>query len=166
MSDSKTADSHGDEAGAQLLAERSAQAMYSDDKASQALGIILSRIAPGEATMTMTVREDMINGHGTCHGGFTFLLADSTFAFACNSYNRSTVAASADISFLKAIAPGDTLTATAREVFREGRNGIYDIAVTDQNGATVAMFRGRSRTIRGTLVAETPVSETHDQGES
>lgn len=165
MSSGETAGDNGREMTAQAIAERSAQAMYADDKASQALGMELVHIAPGEATMTMTVREDMVNGHGICHGGYTFLLADSTFAFACNSYNRSTVAAGADIAFLKAIALGDVLTAQARETFRQGRSGIYDITVTDQDGTKVAVFRGRSRTIRGTLFPDTD-NGTQDQGEN
>ena len=144
---------------AQALAERAAAAMFDSDRASRSLGMQLVSISPGEATMTMTVREDMLNGHGICHGGFMFLLADSTFAFACNSHNRSTVAAHADISFVKAVALNDVLTARGSETFREGRNGIYDIVVTDQDGATVAHFRGKSRTISGSVVPEA----THSQ---
>lgn len=139
-------------ATAQDIAERSARAMYDSDKASRNLGMTLTAVAPGEATMTMTVRETMVNGHGICHGGYMFLLADSTFAFACNSYNERAVAAHCDISFVKPVKLGDVLTARGREVWREGRNGIYDITVTDQTGATVAEFRGRSRTIGGPVI--------------
>ena len=141
-----------DAADAQDLAERSARAMWDADKASRGLGMALVSVAPGEAVMTMTVADTMVNGHGICHGGYMFLLADSTFAFACNSRNERTVAAHCDISFVKAARLGDVLTARGREVWREGRNGIYDMVVTDHNGATVALFRGRSRTIGGPVI--------------
>lgn len=137
---------------AQDLAERAGRAMYDADMASRGLGIELVSVGPGTAVMTMTVRDTMVNGHGICHGGFVFLLADSTFAYACNGYNERTVAAHADISFVRAVKRGDVLTATGREVWREGRNGIYDMTVTDQAGTTVAVFRGRSRTIGGPVV--------------
>ncbi len=144
---------------AQALAERAAAAMLDKDSASRSLGMKLVSVAPGQATMTMTVRDDMLNGHGICHGGLMFLLADSTFAFACNSHNRNTVAAHADISFLRAAALNDVLTACGRETFQEGRNGIYDIVVSNQDGVTVAHFRGKSRTISGTVVPEEPHSQ-------
>jgi acyl-CoA thioesterase len=140
------------DAAAQDLAERAGRTMYDADKASQGLGMELVSVGPGTAVMTMTVRDTMVNGHGICHGGYMFLLADSTFAFACNSYNERTVAAHCDISFVKAVRLGDVLTATGREAWRQGRNGIYDMTVTDQNGETVAVFRGRSRTIGGAVV--------------
>jgi acyl-CoA thioesterase len=136
----------------QALAEACAAAMWARDRASAGLGMTIERVAPGEAVLAMTVRGDMVNGHDMCHGGFIFTLADSAFAFACNSYNVTTVAASCDIVFLKAARAGDRLTATAREVHREGRNGIYDIAVTDQTGAAIAQFRGKSRTIGGPVI--------------
>jgi acyl-CoA thioesterase len=136
----------------QALAEACAAAMWARDRASSGLGMTLERVAPGEAVLAMTVRDDMVNGHDVCHGGFIFTLADSAFAFACNSYNVTTVAASCDIAFLKVARAGDILRATAREVYREGRNGIYDIAVTDQTGATIAQFRGKSRTIGGAVI--------------
>ena len=142
-----------DDGAAQATAERSARAMLSRDKTSQALGMAIERVAPGEADMTMTVREDMINGHGTCHGGYIFTFADSAFAFACNSYNKVSVAASADISFLRAAMAGDRLTARARETYREGRNGIYDVEVHNQAGEVIAQFRGKSRTVRGEVDA-------------
>lgn len=138
----------------QPLAEASAAAMWARDKASQGLGMNIERVGPGEAVVTMTVRDDMVNGHDICHGGLIFTLADSAFAFACNAYNETTVAASCDISFIKAAKLGDRLTAVAREVYREGRNGIYDVVVTDQDGATVAHFRGRSRAIGGPVIEE------------
>lgn len=137
---------------AQRLAQQCADAMLARDTASSTLGMALASIAPGMSTMTMTVREDMVNGHGICHGGFIFTFADSAFAFACNSYDQLTVAAAADISFLRPVKAGETLTAVAREVFRKGRNGIYDILVTNQAGETVAVFRGKSRTLDQTIL--------------
>jgi acyl-CoA thioesterase len=114
----------------------------------------LVHVAPGAATLTMTVRPDMSNGQGNCHGGYIFLLADSAFAFACNSYNQVTVAQQASVSFLEPVRIGDRLTAEAREVNRRGRSGIYDIRVTNQDGLHVAEFRGLSRSVRGTHVPE------------
>ena len=136
----------------QALAEACAAAMWAHDRASRGLGMTIERVAPGQAVLAMTVGADMVNGHGMCHGGFIFTLADSAFAFACNSYNVTTVAASCDIAFVKPARAGETLRATAREVHREGRNGIYDIAVTDGSGAAIALFRGKSRTIGGPVV--------------
>jgi acyl-CoA thioesterase len=138
----------------QALAEACAAAMWARDRASAGLGMAIERVAPGEAVLTMTVRPDMVNGHDMCHGGFIFTLADSAFAFACNSYNVTTVAASCDIAFLRSARAGETLRATAREVHREGRNGIYDIAVTDASGAAIAHFRGKSRTIGGPVIQD------------
>jgi acyl-CoA thioesterase len=138
----------------QALAEACAAAMWARDEASANLGMAIERVGPGTAVVTMTVRPDMVNGHGMCHGGFIFTLADSAFAFACNSYNVTTVAASCDIAFLKPARVGETLRATAREVHRETRNGIYDIAVTDESGATIAHFRGKSRTIGGPVIPD------------
>lgn len=134
----------------QELAEASAKAMWNDDSASQRLGMSLDHIAPGEATLSMTVTEAMSNGHGNCHGGYIFTLADSAFAFACNSYNQLVVAQHCSISYLLPVRIGDRLTATAREVSRRGRSGIYDIRITNQDGAHVAEFRGHSRTVKGT----------------
>ena len=143
-------------ADAQTLAERVSAAMYARDRASQGLGMRIVRVAPGEAVMTMTVRADMLNGHAICHGGFVFTLADSTFAFACNSYNANTVAAGCSIEFLAPSREGDVLTATAHERAQEGRSGIYDIDVTNQNGATVAVFRGKSMRIKGQVIEGSP----------
>ena len=135
------------------VARRSADAMWADDRASQALGMRIVAVAPGRATLEMTVREDMVNGHAIGHGGLTFTLADSAFAFACNSYNRSTVAAGADIRFLAPTRLGDVLVAEAVERSREGRDGVYDVTV--RNGdVVVAEFVGRSKEIRGTLFEE------------
>lgn len=132
------------------LAEASAQAMWNDDSASQRLGMSLDHIAPGEATLSMTITTDMSNGHGNCHGGYIFTLADSAFAFACNSYNDVVVAQHCSITYLMPVRIGDRLTATARECSRRGRSGIYDIRITNQDGAHVAEFRGHSRTVKGT----------------
>lgn len=136
------------------LARACAQHMFAGDQASQGLGMQIANVGQGHATLTMIVRPDMVNGHKLCHGGFIFTLADSAFAFACNSYNLRTVAASAEVSFLKPAFEGESLTAHAQERWREGRNGIYDIAVTNQDGVVVAEFRGKSRTIKGAVLEE------------
>jgi len=133
----------------QNIAERSAQALFERDRASQALGMRLLEVRPGRARVVMTVRPDMVNGHDVCHGGIVFALADSAFAFACNAYNDSTVAAAAAIDFLAAARTGDELTAEASELWRTRRNGIYEISVTNQRGERVALFRGRSYRIDG-----------------
>ncbi len=124
--------------------------MWADDRASQALGMTLDAVSPGSATLTMTLREDMVNGHAIGHGGLTFTLADSAFAFACNSYNRVTVAAGAEIRFRRPTRLGDVLVATATERERLGRDGVYDVQVTVGDDV-VAMFVGRSKEIGGTL---------------
>ncbi len=136
------------------LARASAEAMWSGDRASQAMGMTLDEVGPGRATLSMAVRGDMTNGHKTCHGGFIFTLADSAFAFACNSYNQRTVAQMASITFLSPAHEGDRLTAVAQEIVRQGRSGIYDIRVTNQDGAHIAEFRGHSRTVKGTHLPE------------
>jgi acyl-CoA thioesterase len=145
-------DSTIDSGLAQHTAERAARVLYEQDRASQSLGMRITRIAPGEAELTMQVRPDMTNGHHICHGGLVFALADSAFAFACNSYGESTVAAAAAIDFLAAVREGDVLTATARELWRGGRSGLYEIVVTNQRGEPVALFRGRSQRVAGRLV--------------
>ena len=126
--------------------------MYAGDTASQALGIELLDAAPGSVRVAMTVRADMVNGHGICHGGVLFTLADSAFAFACNAYNDTTVAASGSIDFLAPARTGDELTAEAHELWRSRRNGIYEITVVNQRGERVALFRGRSYRVDGRLV--------------
>jgi acyl-CoA thioesterase len=136
------------------LAERAAAALFGRDRASQMLGMRLDAAWPGGARVVMRVRTDMVNGHGVCHGGLVFALADSAFAFACNSGNESTLAAAAAIDFLIAVREGDELTAEARELWRTRRNGIYEITVSNQRGARVALFRGRSYRIDGTVVDE------------
>ena len=140
---------------AQRLAEQSAQALYERDRASQALGMRLAAVGPGWARVVMTVRADMVNGHRVCHGGLVFALADSAFAFACNSYNESTVAAAGAIDFLAGAREGDELTAEARELWRTNRNGIYEINVSNQHGERVALFRGRSYRIAGHVMTPT-----------
>jgi len=143
-----------DPAAAQRTAERAARVLYEQDCASQSLGMRITRIAAGEAELTMQVRPDMTNGHHICHGGIVFALADSAFAFACNSYGDNTLAAAASIDFLAPAREGDTLTATARELWRGGRSGLYEIVVANQRGESVALFRGRSQRVAGRLVAE------------
>ncbi len=131
-------------AGAQALAERATAALFARDRASQALGMRITGVRPGWARVVMPVRPDMVNGHGVCHGGVVFTLGDSAFAFACNSYNDSTVAAAVTIDFLAAARAGDELTAEASELWRTRRNGLYEIVVTNQTGERIALFRGRS----------------------
>jgi len=139
---------------AQSLAERVAADMYARDRASQAMGMQISSIGPGYAELTMTVRADMLNGHAICHGGFIFTLADSAFAFACNSYNLTTVASGCAIDFVAPAREGDVLAAMARERSVSGRTGVYDIEVTNQRGETVAYFRGKSYRIKGHVIEE------------
>ena len=133
------------------LARRCADVMWADDRASQSLGMSLDVVGPGIATVSMPIRPDMANGHAIAHGGFVFALADTAFAFACNSYNERTVAQACDIVFALPARVGDVLIATAGERHRFGRNGIYDIRVA-RGGDVIAEFRGRSRTIGGSLV--------------
>jgi acyl-CoA thioesterase len=133
------------------LARACAEAMWKEDDASQGLGMEIIRVAPGEAVLTMTVTPQMVNGHGIAHGGFIFLLADSAFAFACNSHNERAVAAQCNISFIKPGKLGDRLVATAWEISKTGRSGIYDVRVTVDDTA-IAELRGHSRTIGGTWV--------------
>ena len=134
----------------QEVAEASAAAMWAGDNASKALGMSIRSVGPGRAVLEMTVREDMVNGHGIGHGGLTFTLADSAFAFACNSYNRSTVAQACEVRFTAPTRLGDVLVAEAVERSREGRDGTYDVTVR-RDDTVVATFVGRSREIRGTL---------------
>jgi acyl-CoA thioesterase len=130
------------------LARACGDAMWQEDDASKGLGMEILEVRPGQATMAMTVQPHMVNGQRIAHGGFIFLLADSTFAFACNSHNERAVAAQCNISFIKPGKLGDRLVATAREISRTGRSGIYDIRVTSDD-TVIAEFRGHSRTIGG-----------------
>lgn len=138
----------------QERAERCAKAMWSGDLASQATGMKLTRIAPGEAAFALTVEARHANGHGICHGGIIFTLADTAFAFACNSYNQSSVAQHNTITYSNPALIGDLLTANAVEVERIGRSGIYDVRVSNQDDKTIALFRGNCRTIKGQLFDE------------
>ena len=129
------------------IAHECARRMYADDRASRDLGITITDVAPGAATALFTVRDDMVNGHGICHGGYVFTLADTAFAFACNTYDDVTVAAGADVSFLEPVSAGAALTAVAVERSRRGRSGLYDVTVRTADGTVVAEFRGRSRSL-------------------
>jgi acyl-CoA thioesterase len=140
----------------QLLAEAVGAAMFARDHASQALGMALASIGPGHATVTMPVRSDMLNGHAICHGGLLFTLADSAFAFACNSYNASTVSIAGSIEYLAPGHLGDVLTATATEQSRVGSSGVFDVTVRNHEGIVLALFRGRSRRIPGEVIAVPP----------
>jgi acyl-CoA thioesterase len=136
----------------QSLAELAGKAMYERDPASQKLGMMLDEIRPGYARMSMPVRGDMLNGHGTCHGGYIFMLADSAFAFACNSHNHVTVGAGCTIDYLAPGREGDLLTAEAVEQALTGKTGVYDIVVTNQEGRKIALFRGKSHRVSGHVV--------------
>ncbi len=136
----------------QQLAEACSRVIAQRDQAAQALGIAVLGVAPGRATLSMRVRQDMLNGHNCCHGGMLFTLADTAFAHACNSYNRATVASGCNIDY---VAPGfadDTLTAIAEERQRSGRTGVYDVTIYNQQQQPLAYFRGKSYQIRGTLL--------------
>jgi acyl-CoA thioesterase len=134
-----------DDPQALSLARRSAAAMYEADLASRTLGIQIEHVAPGRATARMLVRETMLNGHDICHGGYVFLLADTAFAFACNTYGVVTVAAACDVVFLAPAHLGDQLIAEATERHRSGRAGIYDVTVHRSDATVIAEFRGHSR---------------------
>jgi acyl-CoA thioesterase len=136
----------------QEIADRAAQALFDGDRASQMLGMTIESCGPGRATVSMRVRPDMVNGHRICHGGLIFALADSAFAFACNSYGDNTVAAGAAIEFLAPGREGDLLRAIAQERWRAGKAGIYEIEVRNQRDETVALFRGRSHQVAGRLI--------------
>ena len=134
------------------LARATAAAMYENDACSRALGLEIVEVRAGYARLRMNVRDDFLNGHQICHGGLIFTLADSSFAFACNSRNHNTVASGCSIEFLRPVYGGDVLTAEAVEQTLNGRTGIYDIRVTNRAGDTVAMFRGKSAQIKGNVI--------------
>ena len=136
---------------ADALARSAAEVMWRDDRASKWLGMKLEEVRAGYARMSMRVTDNMVNGHDLCHGGFIFTLADSTFAFACNSHNQRAVAAGCSIDFLAPAFLRDVLTAEGVEQALAGRSGIYDMRVTNQKGETIALFRGKSATIKGKL---------------
>jgi acyl-CoA thioesterase len=133
----------------QAIAERVRDHMWANDRASQGMGMRVAAIGPGACTMTMTVREDMLNGYGTCQGGLLAALADSCFAFACNAYNEITVASGFNVEIVAPVRLGDVLTATAAEVSKSGRMGVYDVDVRNQRDERVVAFRGRSYTLKG-----------------
>lgn len=144
-----TAAAPSDSAAAQALAEQVRDAMWAGDHATKMLGMRITQVGPGTATIEMTVRQDMLNGHAICHGGLITTLADSSFAFACNSYNELTVASGFAIDLIAPGRLGDVLTARCTEVSKAGRTGVYDVEVTNQRGERIAVFRGRSYTARG-----------------
>ena len=133
----------------QQIADAVAVGMMAKDRASRGLGLRVTQISPGSAQIEMLVRDDMLNGFDICHGGFITLLADSAFAFACNSYNELTVASGFAVDLLAPGRLGDVLTATCHEVSKAGRTGVYDCEVTNQTGLRIAVFRGRSYTVKG-----------------
>ena len=133
----------------QQLAEAAAAAMYARDRASLALGMKLLEVGPGAARMQMSIRADMVNVHDPCHGGLIFTLADSTFAYACNSHNKNAVAVTCIIEYMRPAYLGDVLSASGKEQGLEGRNGVYDIRVENQKGELVALFRGKSTQVKG-----------------
>jgi acyl-CoA thioesterase len=135
------------------VARRSAAAMWAEDRASQALGMAVREVGPGRAVLTMTVSRDMVNGHAIGHGGLTFTLADSAFAFACNSHGTVTVASGFDVELLESARVGDALVAEAREVALRGRSGVYDVTV-GCGEKVVAEFRGRSRSLGRPVLEE------------
>lgn len=135
----------------QELAEAAAAGMYADDIVAQKLAMKIEQVSPGYARISMLVGPDMVNGHGICHGGYSFILADTAFAYACNSHNNRAVAQLAEISFVSAVKQGARLTAVAEERAMTGRGGFYDVTVTDDQGKTTALFRGYSRQIKGEL---------------
>ena len=134
------------------LAQKAAEVMWHEDEASRALGMKLEEVAAGRARVSMKIQKTMANGQKVCHGGFIFTLADSAFGFACNTHNQRAVSASCSIDYLAPAFVDDRLTAEASEVERRGRRGIYDVKVINQNGETVALFRGQSATVKGTWV--------------
>ncbi|WP_207886811.1 hydroxyphenylacetyl-CoA thioesterase PaaI [Pseudomonas sp. 30_B] len=141
-------------ADATRLALTCAEAMYERDQATRRMGIQLLDAGPGSSKLSMRVREDMIQGHGTCHGGYLFALADSAFAFACNSYNDATVAIGCSIDFVAPAREGDELTASACEQSRSGRTGNYDVRIENSQGQLIALFHGKSYKVRGTVLAQ------------
>jgi len=138
---------------AEAMAQQVGQSMFAADKASrQTMGMELIYCKPGTASMRMTIEDKHLNGHQMCHGGFIFTLADSTFAFACNSHNNATVASAASIEFLKPAHLGDVLTCVGLEQIMSGRHGVYDMTVRNQKDQVIALFRGKSAQIQGQVV--------------
>lgn len=141
------------------LASQCAQTMLARDRASLALGMQLLSVAPGRARLSMPVRADMIQGHGTCHGGYIFTLADSAFAVACNTYNQVTIGLGCSIDYIAPALMGDTLNASCVEQSRGGRTGNYDVRVENQNGQLIALFHGKSYKVQGTVLAQETADE-------
>ncbi|HZJ94508.1 MAG TPA: hydroxyphenylacetyl-CoA thioesterase PaaI [Thiopseudomonas sp.] len=135
----------------QQLAQACAEAMFARDQASQQLGMKIISVAPGRAELSMTVDQRMVQGHGACHGGYLFTLADSAFAFSCNTYDKATVASGCSIEYISPAKEGDVLTASAKELSRGNRMGVYDITITNQDDQVVAYFRGKSYQVRGSV---------------
>lgn len=136
---------------AQQIAERVAEVMFAQDNASKKLDMEVLGVGPGTASTTMVIDESMVNGHGVCHGGYIFTLADSAMAFASNSYNINALAMECSINFLAPGKLGSRLTASAREIWKSGKNALFDISVTSDDGETIAHFRGKTRQVRGTI---------------
>jgi acyl-CoA thioesterase len=134
---------------AHQLAQDAAEAMWSRDHVAKAMGMTLDQVRPGYARLSMVIRQDMVNGHAICHGGMVFTLADTAFAYSCNSYNLNTVASACHIDFLAPSHLGDTLVAEGVERAQGGRTGVYDVTVKTGSGKTIALFRGKSARIKG-----------------
>ncbi len=140
-----------------VLAKACSEHMHRDDRCSQMLGMTVDESRPGYARLNMRVRKEMLNSYGNCHGGMIFTLADSAFAHACNTRNHVSVAVSCQVEFLVAVTAGQILIAEAVEQYLQGKNGVYDVRVTSNDDTLVALFRGKSRAVRGVLVTETTV---------
>lgn len=149
----------------QQIAEEVAANLFRQDIVANVLGIKLDAISPGYAKLTMSVRNDMLNGLGICHGGMTYTLADTAFAYACNSRNEKTVALSCAITYTITVYEGDTLTAEAKEQATAGRTGVYDVVVTNRHGKIVALFRGNSYKTSTPVVQELPLLRTDSSNE-
>ena len=134
---------------AQQLAEYARDGMFARDRAAHGLKMRITHIAPGQATVEMPVRDDMLNGFDICHGGFITTLGDTAFAYACNSYNEMTVASGLSVDFVAPGRPGDVLVAEAKEVSQAGRTGVYDVTISNQKSEVIALFRGRSYRMKG-----------------
>jgi acyl-CoA thioesterase len=145
------------------LAQRVAVNLFARDVAARALGMEIATVGDGYAKLTMRVRPDMLNGYALCHGGLIFTLADTAFAYACNSHNEISFAAAASIEFLAPAHVGDELTAQAAERWRGHRSGVYDVDVTNQLGTRIALFRGRSAKVHGTVLDAGGEAESHDR---
>lgn len=149
----------GDNENPLFFARQVADAMYEKDIAAQNLGIKLTKVRPGYAVMTMTVTGIMLNGHSICHGGYIFALADTAFAFACNTANITTVTLSGNITFLSQAREGDMLTAVAEVQNQAGRTGLCDVVITNQEGVRIAMVRGNSYRIKSKIVEDMPTAD-------